>query len=536
MLGGAAALVAAPAIGAREGGAKGFAQGLAAGVAGAVAIPLAGVAVGLKEFAEGVAATPDAVDAMQKDKEWDERTGTWIIYDLAAERDEVENADVDALFAESRKSLRAAREKDGEGGEGGEGGGGGGGGAGGKAVSDREYYELLGVPTDESEGQIMKAYYKLALKLHPDKNPDNPEAATRFQKVGEAYQVLSNPSLRARYDASGKDGMEDVGFMDSGAFFHMIFGSEQFEPLVGTLKLSLMAQQGDDEMPPEEAEFRQRQREVACANNLLELIAPYVQGDVDAAAFAGTVRARSAELAQTAFGQTLLHVIGYVYHMAGVKHIGRLTTVGGIEGHFHSMRQKAHIAQTKLEAARDAVKVAYKTSQAHTAEKRRERAETGAAGPAPGGGRRRRGRGRRRRRRARARAARAARPRPPPADGAARASEEAPSELAEKAKAKQAEMMLAMFEMMWRLSVVDIESTLRSACHKVLYDHSVDVSERLKRAQAMRIVGEVFKAEKSQKGTWQEQMMEQMASGAFGDMNGEPKEEGEESGETAGEN
>ena len=57
-----------------------------------------------------------------------------------------------------------------------------------------------------------------------------------------------------------------------------------------------------------------------------------------------------------------------------------------------------------------------------------------------------------------------------------------------KAKAKQAEMMLAMFEMMWRLSVVDIESTLRSACHKVLYDHSVDVSERLKRAQAMRIV------------------------------------------------
>lgn len=89
-------------------------------------------------------------------------------------------------------------------------------------------------------------------------------------------------------------------------------------------------------------------------------------------------------------------------------------------------------------------------------------------------------------------------------------------------------MMLAMFEMMWRLSVVDIESTLRSACHKVLYDHSVDVSERLKRAQAMRIVGEVFKAEKSQKGTWQEQMMEQMASGAFGDMNGAPKEEGEE--------
>ena len=188
------------------------------------------------------------------------------------------------------------------------------------------------------------------------------------------------------------------------------------------------------------------------------------------------------------------------------------------------MRQKAHIAQTKLEAARDAVKVAYKTSQAHTAEKRRERAETGTAAEAGGGGARPRPRPAATRplraRPARARAAGRGRGRRAPADGAVAPSEEAPSGLAEKAKAKQAEAMLAMFEMMWRLSVVDIESTLRSACHKVLYDHSVDVSERLKRAQAMRIVGEVFKAEQSQKGTWQEQMMEQMASGAFGDMNG----------------
>lgn len=551
VLGGAATLVAAPVVGAREGGAKGFAQGLAAGVAGAIALPLTGVAVGLKEFGDGVVATPAAVDAMQKDKEWDERTGTWIIYDLKAESDEVMNVDLDSRFAESRKALRAARaaEDGGSGANDGAADGGGdsatGAGGGAKVPSDREYYELLGVKPDASEAQIKKAYYKLALKLHPDKNPDNPEAAQTFQRVGEAYQVLSNPGLRAKYDAQGKDGVEDVNFMESGAFFHMIFGSEQFEPLVGTLKLSLMAQQGDDEMPSDEQEFRQRQREVKCAVNLIELIAPYVDGSLDAPGFATSVRARSAELAQTAFGQTLLHVIGYVYHLAGLKHIGRMTTVGGIEGHFHSMRQKAHIASTKLEAARDAVKVAYRSSQAHTAEKRREKAATasgerastaegapaggaaggaagataGTTGGAPASGDGGGGGG------APEGAAGAA------AAGTAGADDDAgegETVLAEKAKLRQAEMMMAVIEMMWRVSVVDIESTLRTACHKVLYDHSVDATVRLKRAQAMRIVGEVFKAENSQKGSWQEQMMEQMAAGAFGDMNaGEGDEKAE---------
>ena len=104
--------------------------------------------------------------------------------------------------------------------------------------------------------------------------------------------MLSNLEPARAYDASGKDGMEDVGFMDSGAFFHMIFGSEQFEPLVGTLKLASMAQQGDDEMPPDEAEWRQRAREVACARNLVELCAPYVDAASTPKAFAEIVRAR----------------------------------------------------------------------------------------------------------------------------------------------------------------------------------------------------------------------------------------------------
>jgi len=65
-----------------------------------------------------------------------------------------------------------------------------------------------------------------------DKNPGNVEATERFQQLGQAYQVLSNPELRARYDRHGAAGV-DVEFVDPSMFFGMLFGSELFEPVVG---------------------------------------------------------------------------------------------------------------------------------------------------------------------------------------------------------------------------------------------------------------------------------------------------------------
>ena len=85
--------------------------------------------------------------------------------------------------------------------------------------------QVLGVAPDASASQIKKAYYKRALKDHPDKNPNDPEAAEKFQKVGAAYQVLSNPTLRDKYDVNGKDEMKEVDLMDPAMFFTMIFGS-----------------------------------------------------------------------------------------------------------------------------------------------------------------------------------------------------------------------------------------------------------------------------------------------------------------------
>jgi curved DNA-binding protein len=69
----------------------------------------------------------------------------------------------------------------------------------------RDYYRDLGVSKSDSEATIKKAYKKLAVKYHPDKNPENKEAEERFKKVSEAYNVLSNPERRLKYDQYGEN-------------------------------------------------------------------------------------------------------------------------------------------------------------------------------------------------------------------------------------------------------------------------------------------------------------------------------------------
>ena len=105
-------------------------------------------------------------------------------------------------------------------------------------VVDTAYYDALGVPPTATEIEIKKAYRKLAIKLHPDKNPDDPTAHEKFQNVGEAYQVLSEPDLRRRYDQVGKEGAKpDSGFEDPAEFFTMIFGGEAFQDWIGEISM-----------------------------------------------------------------------------------------------------------------------------------------------------------------------------------------------------------------------------------------------------------------------------------------------------------
>ena len=99
----------------------------------------------------------------------------------------------------------------------------------------RDYYEVLGVSKDSSSSEIKKAYRKLAMKFHPDRNPDDPDAESKFKEASEAYAVLSDDEQRSRYDQFGHAGLNGGGgfggfsspediFSQFGDIFGDIFG------------------------------------------------------------------------------------------------------------------------------------------------------------------------------------------------------------------------------------------------------------------------------------------------------------------------
>ena len=83
-------------------------------------------------------------------------------------------------------------------------------------MAKRDYYEILGVDKNASKDDLKKAYRKLAMQYHPDRNPDNKEAEEMFKEAAEAYEILSDDDKKARYDRFGHEGVRNSGFGGQG--------------------------------------------------------------------------------------------------------------------------------------------------------------------------------------------------------------------------------------------------------------------------------------------------------------------------------
>lgn len=104
-------------------------------------------------------------------------------------------------------------------------------------MSKRDFYEVLGVAKTASEKEIKKAYKKLAMKFHPDKNPDDPTAADKFKEVKAAYEILMDKEKRTAYDQFGHNAFENPGMGGGHGGGHQGFGQQggysDFEDMFG---------------------------------------------------------------------------------------------------------------------------------------------------------------------------------------------------------------------------------------------------------------------------------------------------------------
>lgn len=319
------------------------------------------------------------------------------------------------------------------------------------APVDNELYTELQVDTDATPSQIRKAYYRMAQLYHPDKHPDDPAATEKFQKISNAYQVLSDPVKREEYHRVGASAAHDEAMMDPKALFILMFAD--FEHIVGDLATAtiLMSGQGDEATEQEtgtdtEAKIRnearnkarerkrsqfQELREKQLVKLLERRLEPWMNGNEDE--FIEHAKNEVMYLREQPFGRDCLKSSGYIYRKRAGKLLESKGPLTGVVNFFEDIGDKAHSMKSKIRALEGGFK-------ALTAGERSEENET--------------------------------------IDDAAR--REAVSTLGA----------------VWLTSVIDIESTLRKVVSRFLNldkaDGVVDKTELKRKAQGLLILGKIF--------------------------------------------
>ncbi|KAJ4490986.1 X-domain of DnaJ-containing-domain-containing protein [Lentinula aciculospora] len=275
------------------------------------------------------------------------------------------------------------------------------------------YYDTLGVSVTATTDEIKKAYRRLAIKHHPDKNPDDPLAEERFKSIAIAYQTLSDPDLRSKYNEFGpKESAPEGGYIDPEEVFSAIFGGERFVAIIGQISLArdmkaalqeaeeaeeTQGQDGsriqdgkgkpvlsEEEKAKKEEKNRKKALERAAAraervNKLVEnlerklgIFTESATGVNDAdvtRSWREICELEAEDLSHESYGPELLQAIGFVYVSKSKHFLATNQTFLGVGGWLHNVQGKYHVFSETVSTLRAAIELKAVFDQIQAAEK-----------------------------------------------------------------------------------------------------------------------------------------------------------------------
>eukprot|EP01038_Epipyxis_sp_PR26KG_P011423 gene11423-15307_t len=493
-VGAVALIIGTPIKGTMYGYEKGSVPGALAGLIGGTVIGAIGGAtlmvVGTMSLlyytGYGLFRTPETCYSTLLGKEWDDDAKEWIYYDLSAERDKILSISDDEFVRLISSSTNTAAEifsvssntgkdpncnctnwnaNDSENPEnppkrpk--------------KNIQDRSLYDVLGIEPEATSNEIKKAYYVKARENHPDRNRDDPQANAKFQKVGQAYQILSNDDARAAYDNKGLAAVDSNPSLDANMIYTLIFGSDGFESLIGELELAMkiksLVTEDNRKKPPELFRFKQRKREILLAVALAKKLDLFVNGEE--AVFIEKAKEEAQTLSESSqLGSILLALIGSIYMdrasrtMSSLGYIAyKTSSIGtgifdtfttfsyGIQSVYSAYEMKSIATEAEMLQKVEDDKNNVPENERKTFANNPQVNLNVLYGPNP--------------------------------------SEERKT----KVRARTRNLTSNFLGFLWQLNKSDIKSTLKHVCNKVLRDHSVPNSIIQKRAEGLYALGAEF--------------------------------------------
>lgn len=446
-------IILAPTIGAAAGtksggivgGVVGLTGGAVVGVIGGAALAVGGAVSGVSQMVRGLVNTPEAMMAPRQGKWWNELEGRWIKTDLPADYKttcmDFPEDDADLLGDVTKEVEASAALGVGESVD----------------VMETYYYDILEVGPSAEPSAIKRRYYVLARKYHPDKlDKDDKEGADKFKDIAEAYQVLSDPDLRKKYNAEGRDGLSadktsaasDMPKVDPSTLFAFLFGSDKFTNYIGRLATATSAMVGDSpKVSVATARIIQHRRVTRLAVTLAERLQKWTEEDYDFCI--AMWQTESAELATASFGPQLVHLIGKVYNLAAIQFLGSseagigMPSIGKWAANQRAkMDSKTDKNKNKMDTLRSGMTMM--TMQAKFQEKL-----------------------------------------------AQATTDEEKTAIQEE---MESALSTTLLKLLWTTTTVDITNTLYETMQMVLFDQSVDKETRKRRAHGLKKLGEVFMA------------------------------------------